>query len=204
MRASTAAMLTGGIALIVCGAIHVVAALSPGMTAGGPIARVAADAVWAVALLVFAVGLGRGGERGRLRPSAVATLCVVGLWPLAAGLVDLALAPDGAIVPDAGWVVWGYARHIVPLVAALVAAAGIARSAVAPSPWNRAPLVALGVQVVAMLLPVLLSLVVGPDGIQRLTGTIAALGMVGALVPTMGLGVVAVAVAARSAPPLVE
>ncbi len=195
--------LVGGIGLIICGIIGLLRDSVMGMPPAGLIITVLADLVWAAAILVFAIGFNRESSVVARKPLGLTALGVVALWPLTSTLGSLAL--EGLLPPlDEGWMIWGYIAIVVPVLAGLIAVVQIARAGAVPPPWNRAPLVALLIQVVCWLVPQFLVIAMGPANTQLLASLFLGLGMLSFLTATFGLGITATMLASRARSETVE
>jgi hypothetical protein len=97
-----------------------------------------------------------------------------------------------------------YVTLLVSLAAALIAVVQIGRAGVLPGPWEWAPLWALCISVAAGVLPQILFIVAGSGGSQGLAEVALALGALGFLAPTLGVGVLALVLASRVRPGSVE
>lgn len=154
--------------------------------------------------MLLAIGFTREGSVVARRPLGLSALIVVALWPLAnsviAGLLG-ARSPEDA----AAWTVYGYLSLLAPIAAALIAAVQIARAGVVASPWRWAPLWVLVLQAAAWAIPQLGFAAVGPGSdVQAFAATVSVIGMLGFVANTLGLGILAVVLAARERPDSVE
>ena len=195
----------GGIALIVCGVLSVLrdsislfpaAGLSVGIS-------VVADVVWAIGVMIFAIGFGREGSVVARKPLGVTAMCLVAVWPLVSAIVSTVLSTV-LPVPDERWLMWGYAGALIPFAAGLIASVEIARAGVVPLPWKWAPTVALGLSTLAWLLPQLLSVGAGASDAANLVPLFSGLGTLSVLASTFGLGIVATVLATRNRSGVVE
>ncbi|MGA7149293.1 MAG: hypothetical protein WBX17_12485, partial [Microbacterium sp.] len=98
----------------------------------------------------------------------------------------------------------GYIAIIVPVLAGLIAVVQIARAGAVPPPWNRAPLVALLIQVACWLVPQFLVIALGPANAQLLASLFLGLGMLSFLTATFGLGIIGTMLASRARSETVE
>ncbi|QIG40990.1 hypothetical protein G5T42_17170 [Microbacterium sp. 4R-513] len=143
--------------------------------------------------MIFAIGFSRDGSVVARKPLGVAAMGVVALWPLVTTTVPAMLA---TVIPgsDDRLLMWGYASILITFAAGLTAAVEIVRSGVVPGPGKWAPLVALGVQVLAWLLPQLLAVGGGLADPATFVGLSNGLGTLSILARTFCLGIVGFAV----------
>lgn len=130
-------------------------------------------------------------------------MVVVALWPLMKFVVTQPL-DSYATANDTAWMIYGYAALLVPAGAGLVAAMQIARTDNVPAPWKWAPLWVLGAYALTWAIPEVIFVTVRPEGIQALADLLAMLGALASLAGTLGLGVLAIALAVRERPGSVE
>lgn len=135
-RARRLTWVTGGILLLLSVVIWFTAR---GELAGFAIAK---DAVFASAAVLFVIGVGRAGSVTALRPvSTVATLALA-VTPFAQSLW-FGLVPESPGDPNAredAWVLAAALYYGSLAALAIIAAVGIGRAGVLPSPWRWAPL----------------------------------------------------------------
>lgn len=203
MRSRRRTWVVGGAGLLACGVLGVLRsslAGSPGAVWG---VAMTADVIYAAAVLLFAVGASQAASVVARGPLGVTALSIVAGWPLAdtlvGGLLSTQLSSE-----TGGWAVYGYISLIVPVGAGLIAAMRIARAGTVPSPWCWAPLAVLLLQAAVWAIPQILFTATGAAGIQAFYAPFAALGMLGFLAHTLGLGILAVVLAARERPDSVE
>ncbi|ANG84126.1 hypothetical protein [Microbacterium aurantiacum] len=204
MRQRRRTFMIGGMGLVLCGVLGMLQYAAPGL---GPVVGILVDLVFAAAVLLFAIGSSRAASVVARRPLGVAALTVVAVWPLAIRAVQPLLPIMDAATFDAGLDAYRGAETIltavfftnllVSLVAGLLASVQIARAAVVPAPWNWAPLWAFAVSVVAAVIPQLLFAAAGSSGAQALAEAAILLGAIGFLARTLGLGILALVLAAR-------
>lgn len=194
MRGRRRTWTIGGIGLIGCGVAGVLlnAVLGTPLTAA---LSIIVDALWAAAVLVFAIGTSAEDSIVARRPLGLISLILVAVWPLAMQLVGLSREATVAVllIP---WQVLTFA----PLAFALVAVVQIGRTGVAPHPWRWAPAVALGVTVAVGLIVEAMFAAVDPASLQQVAGLTQALGVIGFLARTLGLGIVALLAVASERP----
>lgn len=192
MRGRRLTWTIGGIGLIGAG----VAGMLQGATLGTPLTDTLAllvDVLWAAALLVFAVGSSPHDSVTARRPLGTIALILLALWSPAMRVVGLFQDPTNptSIVP---WEV----TILVPLALSLVAVVQIARAGIVPRRWRWMPAIALGVQVASAALGQLLMM--DPATAMQTVGLVSALGMIGFLAATLGLGIVALLAVASERP----
>lgn len=194
--------ISGGAGLIVCGVLGMLQANLVGM-AGSEIIRVMSDVIYAASILLFAFGLSREASVVGRNPVGSAAMVVLALWPFAKFVLAQSL---GSAVPsdDTAWVIYGYASLLVPAAAGLVAAAQIARTDNVPAPWRWAPMWVLAAYAVTWAVPEIVFVSVRSDSIQAFADLFSMLGALAALAGTLGLGILAIVLAARERPDSVE
>lgn len=197
--------MVAGIALIFCGVLSVLRdSISLFPAAGLSVSiSVVADVVWAIGVVIFAIGFGREGSVVARKPLGVTAMCLVAVWPLVSAIVSAVLSAV-LPVPDERWLMWGYAGALIPFAAGLIASVEIARAGVVPSPWNWAPMVALGAQALAWLVPQLVAARAGASDTANLVPLFSGLGTLSVLVSTFGLGIVATVLSTRNRSRVVE
>jgi hypothetical protein len=159
--------------------------------------------IFAASILLFAIGLSRDASVVARRPLGLTAMAALALWPLAAFALSRALMPD-APTNDSGWTIFGYVSLLVPAAAGLVAAAQIARSDTVPSPWRWAPLWVLGAYALAWAVPQIIFVTVRPESIQGFADLLLMLGSLASLSGTLGLGILAIVLAAQQKPESVD
>jgi len=192
----------GGSGLIASG----VAVLLRDTVLGTPAAHLigtAGNVFYAAAVLFLAFGLSREASIVARRPLGVAALTCVGLWPLVASVLSPIFESSG-IDGDTGPLVYFYLALFVPSCAGVIAVVQIARAGVIPPPWQWAPSWALGVGVAAFVIPQVTYLALPPTDIQGFADLFALFGSVAALVGTLGLGILALVLAAKQRPESVD
>ena len=172
----------------------------------GPALAVSLDVVFAAAVLLFAIGLSKEASVVARRSLGVTALTVLAVWPLALRLVH-PLLPDMNSAFDAGLDAYREAETILTLVsllnfvvmltAALIGTIQIARARVVPTPWRWAPLWAVIASVAGGVLPQLL-FAFGPAGVSHFTGVAMVSSLLDLLPRTLGLGLLALVLAART------
>lgn len=196
----------GGIGLIACGVIGVLQSSAPGLTGSGAIS-VVNDVIYAASALLFAIGFSRAASVVARKPLGVSAMVIVALWPLANSLLARLLA-SGVPVQTAGsgaaWTVYGYLSLLIPAAAGLLAAVQISRAGVVPSPWRHAPLWVLGAYAVTWAIPRIIFVTVRSGEIQAFADMFLMLGSLASLAGTLGLGILAIVLAARESPRSVD
>ncbi len=161
------------------------------------------DVIYAVSMLLFAIGLSSEASVVGRKPVGVTAMAVLALWPLAASALahSLGLGPDTA---GGAWTILGYASLLVPAAAGLIAAAQIARGDTVPFPWRWAPLWVLGGYALAWAIPQIVFVTVRPEEIQGFADLVRMLGALASLTGTLGLGILAIILAGQQKPESVE
>jgi hypothetical protein len=193
--------MLGGIGLIVCGVLGMLQSSVPEMSRG-PALAVVIGLVYAAAVLVFAIGTTPQASVVGRRPLGVTSIAILAVWPLVDIVATAFLPQDGTSL--GAWTTYGYVTLLVQTSAALVAAMQIARAGIVPAPWRWAPLWVLGFQAFAWAVPQIVVVSVGPVEIQRWADLYMLLGAVAGLVGTLGLGILALVLAAQQRPETVE
>lgn len=187
--------LTGGILLVSAALLYLVSSIAAPMLRSAPIG----DLCFAVAVFIFAIGLGKAGSVTARRPMGTGALIAFVIWWLAyPKIMALMFEPEAF-----GWIplysTLSITALVVALVLAVIAVVQIARIAVVPAPWNWAPLWALCVVVLGQVINALpigavfsddQNMLIAFSGLLQLVGTIA----------MVFLGVVAIVLAARPTP----
>lgn len=193
--------MIGGIGLIVAGVFGMLGTTLFGMS-GGPALYVVTSVIYAAAVLLFAIGTTREASVVARRPLGVTALAIVAVWPLIDNIGTQFLPQDGSSL--GAWTTYGYVTLLVQTGAALVAAMQIARAGVVPAPWHWAPLWVLGFQAFAWAMPQIIAVSAGPGEIQRWTDLYFLFGALTGLAGTLGLGILALVLAAQQRPETVE
>ncbi|GAA3630744.1 hypothetical protein GCM10022200_11900 [Microbacterium awajiense] len=184
----------GGGLLVASGVL--LAAGSAGVGGAGGL-RIAAVAAASAAYLVFALGIPDGGRVAGAGRTGTASLAILAVWSLVSAIL---WATPADLTPVLDWVtVASWVDLLGQLALAAVAAAGIARAGIVPSPWNRAPLWALA----ATVLPAIATQVLvaaDPAGAQEWAPVLAGLGALVATGVPISLGVIALVLAQRPVP----
>lgn len=189
----------GGTGLIVCGVLATLQTSFIGLDA----VRLATHVIFAASILLFAIGLSRDASVVARRPLGLTAMVVLALWPLAAFALTRALRPD-ALTNDSGWTIYGYVSLLVPAAAGLVAATQIARSDTVPPPWRWAPTWVFSAYAIAWALPQIIFVTVRPEAIQGFADLLQMLGSLASLGGTLGLGILAIVLAAQQKPESVD
>ena len=188
--------VTAGAGLILFGVVGAVRTALPGLLP--PLTfTVIGNGVLAVSMVLFGVGLSRESSVVARGTVGIGALLMLGLWPL----VTPFLVPFPGTSPTPGdplLLVYGIALLAVPLIAAVVAVLSIARARVVPSPWRWAPLWALLALVGVELLVQGLMFAVGAERVQAMAGLIIVLQSAVGFTATVGLGALAIFLAARA------
>ncbi|MCA1305300.1 hypothetical protein LC082_00120 [Microbacterium esteraromaticum] len=196
MRGRRLTWLAGGIGLIGSGVFGMSTGALSGVPGASTVITLLSDLSWAAAILLLAIGLVREDSVVARKPLGITAAAVVSLWPATDTLVSLAtgsqLGPDAAF-----WPIWSYLSWVVPLMFGLIAAMQVARAGVVPTPWNWAPLWALGIRTVTSLIPALVA-VASPNTFMAMGDVLPLLGTLGYVPITFGLGVLAVALSTRT------
>lgn len=196
MQGRRTTWLVGGIALVACGVVGMLRWSFLGEPGATAVLSLLADVLWAGAILLLAVGLTREQSVVARRPLGLASAAIVAVWPLIDTVVSLFLSPW---TPDQAEALlfWAYLAMVLPVLAGLIAAVQVARAGIIPRPWNQAPLWVLVGQVVLWAVPQAMG-VAAPTVIMQMPGLLSALGMLGFLAGTVGLGILSIVLAHRS------
>ena len=201
MRERRRTWTIGGIGLVASGVLGMLGG-TYFLMSGGPALAIATGVIYAASVLLFAIGTTREASVVARRPLGITMLAIVAVWPLIDLLATQFLPQDGSSL--GAWTTYGYVTLLVQTGAALVAAMQIARAGVVPAPWHWAPLWVLGFQAFAWAVPQIVVVSVGPVEIQRWADLYMLLGAVAGLVGTLGLGILALVLAAQQRPETVE
>ena len=193
--------MIGGIGLVVCGVLVMLGTTILGMS-GGPALYVVSSVIYAAAVLLFAIGTTAQASVVARRPLGVTAMTILAVWPLVDRIVFQFLPQDGSSL--GAWTTLGYVTLVVETGAALVAAMQIARAGVVPARWRWAPLWVLASQAFAWALPQIFFVSAGPGEIQRWTDLYFLFGALAGLAGTLGLGILALVLAAQQRPETVE
>ncbi len=192
MRGRRLTWTIGGVGLIGAG----VAGMLQGATLATPLTDTLAllvDILWAASVLVFAIGSSSHDSVTARRPLGTIALILLALWSPAMRVIGLFQDPTNP-TPIVPWEV----TILVPLALSVVAVAQIARAGVVPRRWRWMPAIALGVQVASVALGQLLMM--DQATAMQTVGLASALGMIGFLAGTLGLGIVALLAVASERP----
>ncbi|MFE6996837.1 hypothetical protein ACFVAE_12815 [Microbacterium sp. NPDC057659] len=188
--------MIGGILLLAPVLLDMIAGM-PGAWPG-----VLSGPLFAAALVIFAIGLGRGGSVTARRPLGTGTLIGFAIWNLAWPWVMHLIADpgivDGVVADDyyATMQMLATSGQVVSLILAIIVVTQIGRVRVVPRPWNWAPLWALVAVVVGQVLQRLL---VAAD-LTALLMMIGPFYSLIAVLPTAFLGVLAIVLSTRRDP----
>lgn len=204
MRTRAATWRTGGTLLAVSGLLGLGGQSLLGLT---PVTGVVVDAFWFAGVVVFAIGLSRGGSVVARRPLGTAAMLVLAAAPLSRTLFSLAVGtqmdPDAPILRVLSVVL--SATSILAIAAGLIAAVQIARLDAVPRRWRWAPMWAWGISVgLAVVQALVFTAVSLGDGSPELAASWSGIALVGFLAATLGLGVVALIAAAAERPESVD
>ncbi|MFI8633953.1 hypothetical protein ACIGEP_15320 [Microbacterium sp. NPDC077663] len=192
MRGRRLTWTIGGAALIAAGIAGMLQSATLGTSLTGTLALLV-DLLWAAGVLVFAIGSSAHDSVTARKPLGTITLVVLALWSLAMRVVGLFQDPTSP-TPLVPWEVTTF----VPLALSVVAVVQIARAGVVPRRWRWAPAIALGVQVAGVAIGQLLMM--DQATAMQTIGLASALGMLGFLARTLGLGIVALLAVASARP----
>ena len=162
-----------------------------------------ATVAFSAAVLVFAVGAGRGGSIVARRPLGVTAAVILALWPFAERVLTWAVPFDDSSTEF--YQVWAYVSVAAKVAAAIVLVVQIARAGVVTGRLRWAPAWALAAVVVPQLLAQVLMIAMGidqsrteVDGLILLFG----LGRLASFAAPVTLGILAIVLAQRRpAPP---
>lgn len=192
MRGRRLTWTTGGVGLIAAGVAGMLQSATPGSSLTDVLA-VAVDVLWAAAVLVFAIGSSSHDSVTARRPFGTIALILLALWSPAMRVVGLFQDPANP-TPIIPWEV----TIVIPLALSVVGVVQIARVGVVPRRWRWMPAIALGVQVASVALGQLLMM--DPGTAMQTVGLASALGTLGFLAGTLGLGIVALLAVASERP----
>ncbi|MFC4137869.1 MULTISPECIES: hypothetical protein [unclassified Microbacterium] len=179
--------MTGGVLLLASVLIQLVTNTMPGVWTG-----VLPQLLFAASLVIFAIGLGRGGSITARRPLGTGALIAFAVWDLVwpRWLMNLFAYP-GTDDEEyfAAMRMLGTTGQVVALILVVIAVMQIGRIRVVPRPWNWAPLWALAAVVAVQVLQniiVVASFAVGQAALLAVSGlftliSIAATGFLGVL-----------------------
>lgn len=192
--------LLGGLGLIGCGILGMLQ--FNGRPGSGAIQGIA-DVIFAVSILLFAVGLSRDDSVVSRRPLGMAALAIVAIWPLIAFAISRVMGP-GVSPDDDAWMAYGYIALFVPAASGLIAAMQIARSSRVPAPWRWAPAWVLAAQALVWVISQTIFISVRPGDVQPFADLVQILGMLASIPGTLGLGILALILAAQVRPESVQ
>lgn len=192
MRGRRLTWTIGGVGLIGAGVAGMLQSATPGTPLTGTLALLV-DILWAAAVLVFAIGSSSHDSVTARRPLGTIALILLALWSPAMRVIGLFQDPTNP-TPIVPWEV----TILVPLALSVVAVVQIARAGVVPRRWRWMPAIALGVQVASVALGQLLMM--DQATAMQTVGLASALGMIGFLAGTLGLGIVALLAVASERP----
>lgn len=186
----------GGIGLVLCGVIAVLGT-TVRFSPTSVIMSLLEGALWAAAVIVFAVGRTRAESVVARRTLGMIALFGVAVWPLAATITSAALQSATTVGGEA-WSVFGYVSMVIPVGVGAVACVEIVRARVLPDPWRWAPMWVFGASIAVWLLPQLLLPTTGAADVGATVDVLSALGTLVILARTIGLGILALVLAART------
>ncbi len=197
--------MIGGVGLIACGVLGMLRTSLPG--GFGPFSAwnmmvIVTGVIYAAAVLLFAIGTSAHGSVVARRPLGVVTMAIVAVWPLVDTAANLVFSQDESTF--GAWTTYAYVALVVQTGAALVAATQIGRAGVVPAPWCWAPLVILGFQAFAWAVPQIVFVSLGSDAIANLADLYVLMSTLAGLAGTLGLGILALVLAAQQRPESVE
>ncbi|OAH49095.1 hypothetical protein [Microbacterium oleivorans] len=192
MRGRRLTWTIGGVGLIGAGVAGMLQSATPGTPLTDTLALLV-DILWAASVLVFAIGSSAHDSVTARRPLGTIALILLALWSPAMRVVGLFQDPTNP-TPIVPWEV----TILVPLALSLVAVVQIARAGVVPRRWRWMPAIALGVQVASVALGQLLMM--DRATAMQTVGLASALGILGFLAGTLGLGIVALLAVASERP----
>lgn len=211
MRSVRRTWTIGGAGLIVAGVIGMLWSAAPGLRGFDWVVTI----VFGASVLFLAIGLSREASVVARNPLGVGALAVVALWPLVPLIAEPLLPRMDPATFEAGLEAYRaaesastalfYSDLAVSFGAALIAVVMIARSPTVPQPWRWAPMWALGVQIVSAVVPqYLFAIFFGSAQISDVVALAGLIAQLGFLARTLGLGVLALVLAARVRPGSVE
>lgn len=194
--------MLGGAALILSGVAVMLNGAVPG---GGPDTRmvlsIAAGVIYLSGAVILAIGFGREASVVARRPLGIGAIVVFAVWPLVVPLLNSAVFSADVVDPGF-WQMLGYLDILVRGGAGLIAAVQIARAGVVPHPWRWAPMWALVISAIAYVaqLSMVFALLGDPAALQAAAQFVFVVAYLGALAGTLGLGILALVLAARTRP----
>lgn len=204
MRAVRLTWTIGGVGLVLCAVMGMLRTPPFGV---GSVLGIAAEILFAAAVLWFAIGLSRDASVVARRPLGSVALAVVALWPIVVRVASPFLPTLDATTSEGGLDAYREVENLLTAVfmadllisvgSAVVAVVQIGRAGTIPPPWQWAPLWALLASLAAALLPQLLFAVAGDQDPRIVTEAAFTLGALGFLARTLGLGIIALLLAAR-------
>ncbi|MGV9194919.1 hypothetical protein ACQ143_11305 [Microbacterium sp. MC2] len=150
------------------------------------------SAVFAAALVLFALGLrGRGSVVAGRMPGIVALL-VLAAWPVLDAIGGLLVPASASTAAEfEAYAVWATVAAVVWLAAALGSVVAIGRAGVVPGRWRWAPAWGLAVVVGSLLSTQVVAVALGSDGMQVVLPLLQLQSMLTVLVPVL-LGILAI------------
>ncbi|TFD68075.1 hypothetical protein [Cryobacterium ruanii] len=142
-------------------------------------------ALFAAALLVFALGIRGSGSVTARRPLGTIALILLAVWMLLGSVLENVIASSFSNDPlPSSLMAFGYVDSFVRFALAFIAVMQIARAGVVPAPWKWVPAVVVGAASVSWLLMAVLSVgirqgyglgavaVLSVDALVRVGGTV--------------------------------
>lgn len=192
MRSRRTTWVAGGIGLIACGVAGLLERTSFGPAAQAVLSGTGA-ALFAFSVSLFALGLSRDASVVRRRPIGVISLMGLSAWTVAAFVWDH--TPSAPPLPDPLQATSTYGLLLAPVILTVVGVWEIGRAAVVPPPWCWAPAWAFVMSATTWIISQV-AFAKAP-GSQIAADITSLFGMLAFLASTLGLGILAVAVAAR-------
>lgn len=191
-----------GAGLIVCGLSGMMQNSLPAMP-GTDLLQAFSTVIYAASILLFAFGFSISASVVGREPVGMIAMVVVAIWPLVDFIISRTL-PLEPVAGSSGWSGLEVLSLLIPAAASLVAAVQIGRGRTAPWPWRWAPLWAFAFFALTWAVPQVILVTERPEDIQGFAGLFLMLGGMGSLAGTLGLGILAIVLAARQRPSSIE
>jgi hypothetical protein len=156
------------------------------------------SALFAAALLVFAIGIRGSGSVTARRPLGTVALILLAAWLLLGSTLNAVFSTFATDAVPGVLLGFGYVDSFVQFALALVAVMQIGRLRVVPTPWNWVPAWALAAVSLSWLVIQLLGLVLGAQGNTLLTLYILNMDSIVRSASVVLLGVLAIVLADRA------